>query len=325
MAFENSMVFTMHRLVQLMVRTWLKSHNQDEEWKERFINNLHANFPTDEYTNWDQCRSLFPHVKSAVSQRPESQDSLQKWATLLYNGAWYAQESGNIAESRNMACKSRKQRALLFGSEDEETLLSTAMLAHAYRLEGQWEEAEELFMQVMETRKTKLGADHPDTLTSMANLASTYRSQGRWEEAEQLFVQVMEARKTKLGADHPSTLTSMGNLASTYWNQGRWDDAEQLEVQVMATRKTKLGVNHPDTLTSMANLAHTLRSSGQDTAAVLLMAECVRLRDQKLGPDHPHTISSQSTLNEWRRKGHLPPSQLTKARRPLKPKRTTKS
>ncbi|KAI2863719.1 hypothetical protein CBS13152_11227 [Aspergillus niger] len=93
---------------------------------------------------------------------------------------------------------------------------------------GHWKKAEQLQVQVMETRKIKLGEDHPNTLTSMANLASTYRNQGRWEKAEQLEVQVMEMRKIKLGEDHPGTLASMANLALTFWNQGQWERAEQL-------------------------------------------------------------------------------------------------
>jgi hypothetical protein len=72
------------------------------------------------------------------------------------------------------------------------------------RNQGRWKEAEELFGQVMETRKRVLGVEHPSTLTSMANLASTYMNQGRWKEAEQLNVQVMETRKRVLGAKHPS-------------------------------------------------------------------------------------------------------------------------
>jgi hypothetical protein len=39
-------------------------------------------------------------------------------------------------------------------------------LARVHYDEGRWEEAEQLEMQVMETRKTKLGEDHPDTLAS---------------------------------------------------------------------------------------------------------------------------------------------------------------
>ncbi|KAI2669860.1 hypothetical protein LCP963914a_9880 [Penicillium roqueforti] len=172
----------------------------------------------------------------------------------------------------------------------------TTMLGSAYRKQGLWDEAEQLEVQVMETRKTKLGEDHPDTLTSMANLALTYSNQGRWDEAEQLQVQLMETRKTKLGEDHPDMLTSMANLASTYRNQGRWDKAEQLEVQVMETSKIKLGEDHPNTLTSMANLASTYRNQGRWDKAKQLGVQVMETRKTKLGEDHPDTLASMGNL-----------------------------
>jgi tetratricopeptide (TPR) repeat protein len=293
---EDSTVYTMHRLVQLTVHAWLIIHGQEEEWKQHFISNLYAEFPTGEYENWGRCRSLFPHVSSAASHRPKSQDSLRNWAALLYKGAWYARMCGNILDSREMASKSRNERVKMSGAEDEETLASTAMLAEVYRFEGRWKEAEQLEVQVMETDKAKLGADHPSTLTSMANLALTYSAQGRWEEAEQLRVQVMEASKTKLGADHPDTLTSMANLASTFWNQGRWGEAEQLNVQVMEMSKTKLGADHPDTLTSMANLASTFWNQGRWGEAEQLEVQVMETRKKKLGADHPSTLTSMANL-----------------------------
>jgi len=63
---------------------------------------------------------------------------------------------------------------------------------------GYWDEAEQLEVPVMETKKRVLGEEHLDTLTSTANLASTYRNQGRWKEAEQLQVQISETRKRVL-------------------------------------------------------------------------------------------------------------------------------
>jgi hypothetical protein len=54
-----------------------------------------------------------------------------------------------------------------------------ANLALTYQIQGRWKEAEELFMQVMETFKRVLGAEHPDTLTSMNHLAYTWREQER--------------------------------------------------------------------------------------------------------------------------------------------------
>ncbi|KAJ5810431.1 uncharacterized protein N7503_002649 [Penicillium pulvis] len=294
---RDGMSFTMHRLVQLTIRTWLKTHNQLEHWKGQFIEKLYSEFPTTgQHENWEKCRSLFPHVKGAVSQRPESQHYVQQWTELLYRGAWYAQELGYITESREMASRSRKFRLEILGKESEETIASTAMLAGAYCFEGRWEEAEHLQVQVMEISKTKLSADHPDTLTSMANLAVTYWNQGRWDEAEHLQVQVMEMSKTKLGADHPNTLKSMANLAVTYWNQGRWEEAEHLQVQVIEMSKTKLGADHPNTLKSMANLAVTYSHKGQWEEAEQLDVQVMEARKAKLSADHPDTLTSMANL-----------------------------
>ena len=149
---------------------------------------------------------------------------------------------------------------------------------------GDWDEAEQLKVQVMDMRKRLLGADHPDTLTSMGNLAVTYHSQGKWNEAEQLEVQVMDMRKKLLGADHPDTLKSMANLAGTYHSQGKWNEAEQLEVQVMDTRKKLLGADHPDTLRSMQNLAVTYHSQGKWNEAQQLYVQVMDMR-KKLQTD----------------------------------------
>ena len=61
-------------------------------------------------------------------------------------------------------------------------------LASTFYGQGRWKEAEELFVQVMDTRKGVLGQEYPDTLTSMANLASIYRNQRRRKEVKELEV-----------------------------------------------------------------------------------------------------------------------------------------
>jgi hypothetical protein len=82
-------------------------------------------------------------------------------------------------------------------------------------------EAEEFFVQVLQTNKRLLGYDHFDSLSSMGCLAVTYRDRRRWKEAEELEVHVVQLRKRVLGVEHPDTLSSMGNLALMYWNQGQ--------------------------------------------------------------------------------------------------------
>ena len=58
-----------------------------------------------------------------------------------------------------------------FGLEHYFTLGITDMLEITFWNQGRWKEAEDLGMQVTETKKRVLGLEHPETLTSMANLA----------------------------------------------------------------------------------------------------------------------------------------------------------
>ncbi|KAI4940765.1 hypothetical protein J4E91_011252 [Alternaria rosae] len=43
--------FEMHALVQLATRKWLEDNSMLEQWKQQFVSNLHAAFPTGEYEN----------------------------------------------------------------------------------------------------------------------------------------------------------------------------------------------------------------------------------------------------------------------------------
>ncbi|KAJ5813425.1 uncharacterized protein N7503_000175 [Penicillium pulvis] len=295
---EDGTIFTMHRLVQMTTRIWLKIHGNIQLFSERSVNILCNEFPICEDEDWEKCRFLFPHVKLATSQRPELLSLYHRkvWATLLYNGTWYAYETGNIADMLEMATKSRKERLKLLGVENEDSLKSAAMLAVAYGRSGQWKRGEKLHMQVMELRKTTLGEDHPSTITSMCELAATIWQQGRYKEAERLEVQVMNIRKKKLGETHPHTLTSMGNLALTFASQGRYGEAESLQIQAVELKKTKLGEDHPETLRDMGNLALTIWKQGRDEEAEKLQIQVMGKSRMKLGEDHPDTLKSMGNL-----------------------------
>jgi len=291
--------FTMHALVQLAMRKWLEANEQLEPWKQQYVQSLSAAFPSGQYENWVSCQALFPHVKSAVAQRPKAEGSLIAWASLMYNAARYAWTKGNAADATQLSRRALEVRKKIFGPEHKKTLSSMGMVGLAYSLGGWWKDAEELEVQVIETTKRVLDEEHPDTLISVANLASIYWHQGRWKEAEDLDIQVMEIRKRVLSEEHPDALSSMANLALTYWHQGCWKEAEELQIQLTETTKRVLGEEHPDALSSMANLAFTWKWQGQNVKAFNLMGECVRLRTRILGANHPHTLSSSAAFTKW--------------------------
>jgi hypothetical protein len=65
------------------------------------------------------------------------------------------------------------------GNNDKERLDLARKCARVLYSNSQYKGAEELQLQVMQTRKRVLSNEHPDALLSIANLALTYWNQGR--------------------------------------------------------------------------------------------------------------------------------------------------
>lgn len=286
--------FEMHALVQLAMRKWLKINGQLQNWQRHFVHKLCTEVPTGEFENWAKCQVLFPHIK--LSAEPESEDVLEKWATLQYRAAWYALRRGNLADGEKFALQSMEIRKNLFSPEHIIVLNSMEMVSLIYQLAGRWKEAELLHIQLSEARKRVQGQNHPATLASISYLATIYKNQGRWKEAQKLQIQVMETRKRVLGQENLDTLTSMNNLALTYKKQGLWDQAQKLQIQVMETRRRLLGQENPATLISMDNLASTYREQGRWNEAQMLEVQVMETSVRVLGPEHPATLTSMSNL-----------------------------
>ena len=291
--------FSMHRLVQVATRDWLKKHDQLEKPKKQFINILSSRFPKGSYENWAVCRPLFPHILSAVKHnedQPFPEETMLQWASLLNNASVYARTIGAMKDSEKMASQSMNARNMILGPEHPDALSSMNSLANTYLDQGRYEEAEKFRVQVLEAQKRILGPEHPHTLSNMGYLAITYQNQGRYEEAEKLNVQVLEVEKRILGPEHPHTLMSMNNLASTYWNQGRYKEAKKLYVQVVEARKRILGPEHPSTLSSVSNLAITYSHQGRYDETKKLYVQVLEGQKRILGPEHPSTLKSKNNL-----------------------------
>jgi tetratricopeptide (TPR) repeat protein len=126
----------MHQLVQFSTKSWLELRGETEKWKGKFIATMDKEFPLGEYENWVKCQKLFPHAEKALEYRPADQDYLQRWASILFNTAWYADDKGNygVAEKMNKQAADAYEKAL--GREHPSTLDSMSNLASTYRNQG---------------------------------------------------------------------------------------------------------------------------------------------------------------------------------------------
>lgn len=160
----------------------------------------------------------------------------------------------------------------------------------------QWEEAEELLVDAVQTSSRTLGPDDPNTLNAMGSLAATYRDAARWAPAEELLNKVVEGRTRVLGPEHPMTLLGMIDMADLYRRMERNGDAENLGLKILAIRSKTLGNEHQDTISSMINLGVMYMYQGRWSDSEKLMGQAYETSSRVLGQDHLETVTSLVNL-----------------------------
>lgn len=153
---------------------------------------------------------------------------------------------------------------------------------------GQWEEAERLYLDVidMQTQTPHLGADHPKTLCTKTALASLYWERDQWERAEELWLEVVNTQTARLGIDHSDTLCTRLLLASTLSQRRQWERAEELYLDLINTQTAKLGADHPDTLLAKTALAADYVNQKRWTDAEQILVLVLQAHVARVGVDH---------------------------------------
>jgi tetratricopeptide (TPR) repeat protein len=318
----DHLAVTLHRLVHLATRNWLRKEEQlsnsiqramerlcillnDPRNKDRIILRTympHAAYLLDSGALEPENAQYNVHPSPDTSSSPEERsirDNMKEIPNELYlindyayclNMEWRFQEAEVWYIRLADICKSK------FGENHVVTLRSMRDLAWTLSRVARLAEAAEIAVDVLQKQRVRLGDQHPETLHCMHVLAGIYKEQGRWEEAEPLYGEVIVGLKTEFGPSHPDTLAAMDNLAGAYGTQGRWDLAAPLNEQALEGTKAALGEDHLDTLRSMSNLANTYNSQGRWEEAEALHLKALGGHKPHLGEGHPDTLHIMYSL-----------------------------
>ncbi|KAK4449603.1 HET-domain-containing protein [Podospora aff. communis PSN243] len=339
---------TLHRLVHLATRNWLRKEGLMSAWKRRVSDRLLELVCPVDPNHREGWKPYLPHIHHvlALSQSDKDDDPrlLNTYGSCLRREGRY-REAGPAFE-RAVQLSTR-----VLGPEHNDTLLHMLDLAGNYRLLGQWEkceelcvrikeplqahpdvvikgdlilvlasvlqhqgryvEAEELLVQMVEMFRAAVGADHAWTLNVMLNLSDLYSTIGRDAEAESLDAQVMEAGERALGADNPVTLDCMERMSGWCQCKGQWEEAERLLVRVVETWKRRYGESHIDTSFAAAQVARVWMGQGRVEEAITLLQGCVDNMMLVLGPDHVETVFWVRLLAEWQSEGDRAQEDIT--------------
>ena len=303
---------SLHQLVQLSIRAWLKQENTESYWREQALAAIAARLPSGEYESWAVCASLSSHVQAVRKFTFNSRSSLISYASVIQRAARYDETQGRYEDACAESAKALEIYESILGLDDVTTLASISSLASATRGRNDFQSAEELHRRAFEGRLHLLGPDHQDTLRSMSDLAYVLGNRGQPQASEDLNRRALAGRERLLGETHLEVLVSKTNLAMVLDYQGKYAEAEKLHRQVLSARDTILGPKHPDTLTSARNLALVLDYQKKHEEANQLNLRALNGRAEVLGWRHPDTLASASNYaNILKYSGRLEECEMT--------------
>jgi tetratricopeptide (TPR) repeat protein len=193
---------------------------------------------------------------------------------------------GNALLHSERALEMRKEE---FGMDHELTLRSMGDVASILRELGEYGQAIEMQLQVIEARKRLEGDKLYDNLQSMDIPAGTFLDDLR-----------MQMKQTKLYStsfncdmfaqlEHVQTLASMNSLALTFKALERYNRRGKLQGTWLPAPSTYYAL-------SLSNDALCYRQSGQYTKALEFNLQALDAFQQMFGPEHRYTLRGMNSL-----------------------------
>lgn len=182
------------------------------------------------------------------------------------NPAYYGEacyQHGRIYHSKGMVdtAESQYTRAvtILSKTPGKQTRIYAACinsLAILYQETHQFEEAKELYLEVIEIG-SQFESGPKEVASSINNLAIVYQEIGDYESAEEYYLQAISIWVDTLNKDIQNYASAINNLAGLYYLQGKYDQAEPLFIESMDIRRKLLGkqdLGYAETVSSLGNL-----------------------------------------------------------------------
>ncbi len=188
-------------------------------------------------------------------------------AVLLYDHEELSAAERRFREALEMRSRLGQEASKLFRTKGN---LATILMQQA-----KFEEAEEIYLDVLETRVVLYGHDDEDVATSRRNLGALYYAWSEFEEAETQTRQALAIRRRILESedadeaspvDVASALDLLGRVLAA---RDRELEAEPLYEEALDIWRRMRGDDHADTAATKKNLAALLANREPEIARVL--------------------------------------------------------
>jgi tetratricopeptide (TPR) repeat protein len=169
--------------------------------------------------------------------------------------------------------------------------------AGTLRMMNRLDEAEKLYREILELRRTESKEHCEELPKALNNLAIVRRIQGDLDESEALYREALDHQNKIWGPEHPSTLLVLQNLAGTLSLQKKYGEAEEALRQIVDIRRKNAPEGHWRIGSALVTgLGRLLIEAEKYEEAEPVLREGVAIWEAGLGGGHSWTVTGRAQL-----------------------------
>jgi len=165
-------------------------------------------------------------------------------------------------------------------------------MAHLYLLEGNYQAAETLQLEVLLFRERVFTRNNTDTQAAIIGLASIYSELGQLDKAKNLFEEVLSTNRRLRGEKHPIAFLTMQPLAKVYRKLERYEESLGLLEELLIIMQEGLDRDDPEYISVIEDIAISFRWLYRFDKEIKLREQALAMRRQRKGFDHIKTLNS---------------------------------
>ena len=232
--------FSMHRLVQLAMKRWLRMRKRLGKWESASIINAAVSFSKmgEWYpASFGSLLQFIPHLSTVSRYEAKDRGSKAAQAQLAFLSAAGAVLYGKFELAKEFVQITVSHMEHVRGLEHRDTINSSELLARILWYQGRFEEAARYFRQLLKALDYPRGLGSEKRQQVMVSLANVLAAQRSFRDAETPQREVLTSHRVILGDGDVLVLCGMCQLALLLFQQGLWNRAEKTYILTLKMNK----------------------------------------------------------------------------------------
>ena len=203
----------------------------------------------------------------------------------------YGEAEGDLRDALQIA-------ETMFGRNSFEWAQIANSLGMVYKYWGRWDEAEQLYAQVL---RTVSGSDSEssDALASVYhNIGGLLHARGDYAAAEPPAKKAWRLSYETRGSDDIQTMVHAVAYAAVLDGLERWDESLRIYRQALTVFERVYGPDHPEVGGTLHNLGAALAATGSHDDAEHCYRRALAVAERTIGSDAPATALTRQNLGQ---------------------------